>query len=369
MVLDEDALEAMLQRQRQHAEEEPHKESKQVELTDRTEEFEVYERPGAPATGAGIRAGAPEPEAKNGLAPEVADQVLPQAFQDAPAAAEPEPEPAAPPAPEAMPEPQPEPVMEPTPEPEPAPEPEPIVDTAPEPMVDDAPAADEEPAPERPRVWPPLSSSKQAPAQETVQEPTPEPEPIVEPAPEPEAAPTPIPTPEPEPIPMPEPEPTVQETESTNAPDPHSHAHAELDVDGGGVRIAIVQALFNQDITDMMADLAVAKAKKRGAKVTHHLTVPGVYDLPLVTARLLEQDDVDCAVVIGVVVQGETSHDELITQATARTLQQLSLDVDKPIGFGVIGPGMTWKQAEARVANGAHAVDAALAQVEALKSL
>lgn len=363
MVLDEDALEAMLGQQRRQAEDEPHKDSKQVELTDRTEEFEVYERPGAPATGPGIHAGMRERGPQNGVAPEATDQVLPNAFRDAPQEESSEPEPTRAPEPEPEPSPalQPEPTAAPEPEPTAAPSPE--AAPAPEPAMEESEASEsEDPEPERPRVWPPLSRNKEAPAQEAVQEAPPEPEQEPTPVPEPVAAPQPIPEP------TPEPEAPVQETAPDPA-DPHSHAHADLDVDGGGVRIAIVQALFNQDITDMMADLAVAKAKKRGAKVTHHLTVPGVYDLPLVTARLLEQDDVDCAVVIGVVVQGETSHDELITHATARTLQQLSLDVDKPIGFGVIGPGMTWKQAEARVANGAHAVDAALAQVEALKTL
>lgn len=350
MVLDEDALEAMLQRQKRQEESGEAKASKQTELKEQTEEFEVYERPGADhATGTGLRTPPPKAEQPPGPVEEESE--------------DPEPVEETLPAPEPVEEP-----PEPAPEPEPTPEPEPEAEAAPEPEAE----PDAEPEPQRPRVWPPLSGSRngaterrEAPAPATVQEPT---------AAEPEPVPVP-PMSEPEPEPTvdaradepPEPEtPTMEEAVDA---DPHAHAHADLDVDGGGVRVAIVQALFNQEITDMMADLATARVKKRGAKVTHHLTVPGVYDLPLAVARLLERDDVDCAVVIGVVVQGETSHDELITNATARTLQQLSLDVDKPIGFGVTGPGMTWKQAEARVANGAHAVDAALAQVELLKSL
>jgi 6,7-dimethyl-8-ribityllumazine synthase len=348
MVLDEDALEAMLNRQKAQSVAAEEKESKQTELTHKTEDFEVYERPGEPATGAGLRGTVVEDDGPaeldevpseqaaheiEGASPTTADDVLPNALHH-----------------------------EPTEEKQPAAEPVTIQ------TDNDLPK--ETPAIERPRVWPPLTGSNEASPTVVAQEPA---VPAVVAEPEQMAKPITIPDPTPVPtsIPEPAPEPELSPSPVTEAatPDPHTHAHADLEVDGSGVRIAIIQALFNQDITDTMADLAVAKAKKRGAKVTHHITVPGVYDLPLLTAHLLERKDVDCAVVIGVVIEGETGHDELITHTTVRTLQQLSLDVDKPIGLGITGPGITWKQAEARVANGAHAVDAALAQVEALKTL
>lgn len=151
----------------------------------------------------------------------------------------------------------------------------------------------------------------------------------------------------------------------THAPTPH--AFPAPTASGDGCRIAVVQAEFNAEITDMMADLAISHARKAGAEVTHHAKVPGVYDLPLSVQRLARRDDVDAVVVIGCVVQGETRHDELITHATAKTLQEVSLATETPIGLGIIGPGMTWEQAEARVVNGKHAVEAALAQWQALR--
>ncbi len=157
------------------------------------------------------------------------------------------------------------------------------------------------------------------------------------------------------------------------APAPTHHAFPDLSsnapADGSAPRIAIVQALFNEEITGDMANLARQKADKLGAPVVHHLKVPGVYDLPLAVQALLRRDDVDCVVALGCVVSGETKHDEIITHATAKSLQDVSLATGKPVGFGVIGPGMTWKQAEARVVNGKHAVEAAVAQWHLVRNL
>jgi len=129
-----------------------------------------------------------------------------------------------------------------------------------------------------------------------------------------------------------------------------------------------VQAMFNHEITDVMAERAVARAQATGCTISHRTTVPGVYDLPLAVQQLARRDDVDAIVVVGVVVKGETQHDLVIAQATATTLQQVSLQTGKPLGFGVTGPGMTWEQAQARVGNVDHAVDAAVALWAAQKT-
>ena len=38
----------------------------------------------------------------------------------------------------------------------------------------------------------------------------------------------------------------------------------------------------------------------------------------------------------GVVIRGETTHYELISESTAQGLMQVSVDAKKPIGFGLI---------------------------------
>ncbi len=352
MVLDERALEAMLARQR--ASEAGHVKRPSVR-TEQTPEFEVYERKTgetAPAEPA-----APAPTA----APQPAPQPVPTTPPRAPAApARPAPvsrSPSAPgpgtpndfeelpgrepPAAAAVAEPAAAPVHEEPAAPAlqvPVAPAAPVVPVAAEPAMAEPAVVEETPeaaAPRRrPQVWPPIRAR------------TPEPAPITEPTPVAEPA-------------APEAQPR------THSPTPH--AFAPMSVDGSGCRLAIVQAQFNAEITDAMTEAAVAHATKAGAVVSHRLTVPGVYDLPLTVQHMARRRDVDAVVVIGCVVSGETKHDELITFSTAKTLQEISLATDTPIGLGIIGPGMTWQQAEARIGNGAHAVEAALVQWRALQ--
>ncbi|MHB8633263.1 MAG: 6,7-dimethyl-8-ribityllumazine synthase [Thermoplasmatota archaeon] len=134
-------------------------------------------------------------------------------------------------------------------------------------------------------------------------------------------------------------------------------------------RIALVQADFNRDITDAMSERAVAQARTLGATVVHHLHVPGAFDLPLAAKVLGTRADVDAVVVVGCVIQGETGHDLVITQACADQIARLACHLEKPIGFAVTGPRMTRAQAEARIGAADHAVASAVAQWRALRTL
>jgi 6,7-dimethyl-8-ribityllumazine synthase len=92
------------------------------------------------------------------------------------------------------------------------------------------------------------------------------------------------------------------------------------------------------------------------------LHVAGAYDIPLTAKVLAERADVDAVVAIGCIIQGETGHDELIAHATARTLHELALRTDKPVGLAVTGPRMTEAQAWARLDAAAFAVGSVLEQ-------
>jgi len=130
-----------------------------------------------------------------------------------------------------------------------------------------------------------------------------------------------------------------------------------------GVRLAIVASSFNAGIVDRMVERAKRRAKEIGAQVTHVQRVPGTFEIPLAIHRLLRRTDVDAAVALGAIVQGETDHDTLIAHAVARKLLDVQTDVDKPIGLGITGPGMTRAQAETRVRSADRAVNAAVAMV------
>ena len=135
-----------------------------------------------------------------------------------------------------------------------------------------------------------------------------------------------------------------------------------------GLRIAIVQADYHVDITHAMAELARKRAAALGARVVLELHVAGAYDLPLSVQEALRRRDVDAAVAIGCIVEGETGHDVAITHAALNQLAAVACAARKPVGLAVTGPRMSLEQARARIEAGAHAVDAVVKQAAGLRA-
>ena len=133
--------------------------------------------------------------------------------------------------------------------------------------------------------------------------------------------------------------------------------------------MAFVVGAYHRELAEEMLRRAQERARQSGCKLGPALRVQGSFDVGLPTEWLLERDEVDAVVVLGAIVQGETKHDEVIAHATASTLQALSLEYDKPVGFAITGPGMTLEQARARADAGVRAVDAVLAVIAAWRTL
>lgn len=141
-------------------------------------------------------------------------------------------------------------------------------------------------------------------------------------------------------------------------------------LDEEAIRLGIVVSEFNYDITYLMLQKALNHAEFLGAKVTVVFKVPGAYDMPLAVRALLEQEYVDAVVALGAVIQGETKHDEVVANQTARKLVDLSIDYGKPVTLGIIGPGASRMQALERVEEYARrAVEAAVKLVKRLRKI
>jgi len=132
------------------------------------------------------------------------------------------------------------------------------------------------------------------------------------------------------------------------------------------VSLGLVVSQFNREVTEQMERHAHEAAADRGAEVVETLQVPGAYDAPLAADRLARRDEIDAVAVVGTVVTGDTDHDQVITDAAAQGLTDVSLDRDTPVTFGVSGPGMSGAEARERVGKGEEAVDAAVELAEEL---
>ncbi len=132
-------------------------------------------------------------------------------------------------------------------------------------------------------------------------------------------------------------------------------------------KIGLVAAEFNYEVTMLMIERAKAEADFLGVKIVKEIKVPGVFEIPLAVKRMLEKDDVDAVITIGAVITGETKHDEVVVAQASRKVMDLGLEYDKPVGFGITGPGMTELQAMDRIEKGRDVVDAVVKMLQRLE--
>ncbi len=115
------------------------------------------------------------------------------------------------------------------------------------------------------------------------------------------------------------------------------------------MNIAVVVSEFNKEVTSRMLSVAQEKANLMKLKIVYTCKVPGAFDMPIIVDALLKKKDVDGIVTLGAIIKGQTKHDEVISHSTAKSLIDLSIKYQKPVSFGISGPGMQERHAYARI--------------------
>jgi 6,7-dimethyl-8-ribityllumazine synthase len=132
---------------------------------------------------------------------------------------------------------------------------------------------------------------------------------------------------------------------------------------GGGARVAIVRARWNDAVTAALQRGAIERATANGASLDL-FEVAGSFELPAAVALLADTGRYDAIVPIGCLVRGETPHFDVLANAVARGLLDLSITYPIAIPFGVLTCDSV-EQALERAGGsegnkGAEAMDAAL---------
>lgn len=136
-------------------------------------------------------------------------------------------------------------------------------------------------------------------------------------------------------------------------------------------RVGVVVARFNAAITQPLFAGAVDELISAG--FTPHqivaIHVAGAIEIPLAAQRLLAGGCV-AVVALGCVIQGETAHFEFVCNAVTDGCMRVSLDVSKPVGFGVITCDTVSQAAERSSVDGGRNAgrDAALAVLDAVSA-
>lgn len=144
--------------------------------------------------------------------------------------------------------------------------------------------------------------------------------------------------------------------------------------DGRGLRIAVVCARFNGELTARLLAGAVRKLDECGVAASDRLImwVPGSFELPL-AAQAAARAGFDAVACFGVVIRGETAHFDLVAGECARGLSQVQLETGVPVAFGVLATENTFQALErsgGSVGNeGEEAVETAVEMANLLRSL
>lgn len=130
--------------------------------------------------------------------------------------------------------------------------------------------------------------------------------------------------------------------------------------------MAVVVARWNAEITDRLATGAVEAAERAGARI-ERFQVAGAFELPAAVALLGDTGRYDAVVPIGCLIRGETPHFQILADAVANGLMQLSLAYPTAIPFGVLtcdSAAQARERSGGRKGNkGAEAMEAALGMV------
>ncbi|WP_425445938.1 6,7-dimethyl-8-ribityllumazine synthase [Dethiothermospora halolimnae] len=107
---------------------------------------------------------------------------------------------------------------------------------------------------------------------------------------------------------------------------------------GTGLKVGIVAARFNEFIVSKLLDGALDGLKRHGVEEEDIdiLWTPGAFEIPLMAKKMAKKDKYDAVICLGAVIRGATPHFDYVSSEVSKGIANVSLEVEKPIIFGVL---------------------------------
>ena len=118
-------------------------------------------------------------------------------------------------------------------------------------------------------------------------------------------------------------------------------------------KVLIIQANYYKDISTAL--LKTAKNELKNFAKINVISVPGVFEIPVVISKNLKK--YDGFVALGCVSKGQTPHFDFISKSTTDAIMNISVESKKPVGNGII-TCLNKNQAIARGKKGREAANA-----------
>ena len=120
---------------------------------------------------------------------------------------------------------------------------------------------------------------------------------------------------------------------------------------GEGLRIGIVRARFNDDITTKLAQACLAELERLDVDADNikHVNVPGALEIPVALKVMADSGDFDALIALGCVIRGETYHFELVANESGAGVARVALDHLVPVANAILtveNEAQAWARAE-----------------------
>jgi 6,7-dimethyl-8-ribityllumazine synthase len=109
-------------------------------------------------------------------------------------------------------------------------------------------------------------------------------------------------------------------------------------LDGEDLVVGVVQARFNESITNALAEACRGELLALGVKPDNidHIFVPGALEIPVALQAMAEKGGYDALIALGCIIRGETYHFELVANESAAGVTRIALDSQLPIANAIL---------------------------------
>jgi len=135
-------------------------------------------------------------------------------------------------------------------------------------------------------------------------------------------------------------------------------------------KVGIIRSSFYKEEIDALTKSAQDALVSAGipAENISVYDVPGSFEIPLIGAALAEKEECDALIALGIIVEGETHHADLLARESARGIMDVQLGFGIPFAFEILYVDQL-ADAQKRLNKGEEAARAVIESLTVLEEL
>ncbi|WP_028601585.1 6,7-dimethyl-8-ribityllumazine synthase [Ottowia thiooxydans] len=143
------------------------------------------------------------------------------------------------------------------------------------------------------------------------------------------------------------------------------------ELDGSQLRIGIVRARFNDDVTSALLNACTTElaALNVPSDNIEYVSVPGALEVPLALQALADSEKYDALIALGCIIRGETYHFELVANESGAGVTRVGLEHGIPIANAILTTENMAQAVARQVEKGRDAARVAVEMAQLLERL